>query len=166
MHINFTSKIPILYCVSCLSSAVVPDIPAASTTWRTQLSMRRQMQRHLLVLTAESKNPQAVAGDGTDMRWITAVYTVHFLANTHTHTHTQIMRHPLWPPHSVPEHRTGLHERIPGTSTMWHFQMWLQQLGIPLMSLLLRILSPYRSCLTLFVDPAGTQSDLQHISTQ
>jgi hypothetical protein len=65
MHINFTSKIPILYRGSCLSSAVVPDIPAVS---RTQLSMWTEMQRHLLVLITESKNPQALAREGRDMR--------------------------------------------------------------------------------------------------
>jgi len=67
MHINFTSKIPILYCGRCLSDAAVSDIPAASTS-RTQLSMWREMQGHRLVLTVESKNPHAAAGEGRDMR--------------------------------------------------------------------------------------------------
>jgi hypothetical protein len=50
----------ILYRECWISNVVVPDIPAASKTWRTLLSMQRDMQTHP-VLMAECKNPQAVA---------------------------------------------------------------------------------------------------------
>lgn len=66
------------------------------------------MQRHLLVLTAESKNPQAVAGDSKDMRLITAIYTVHFPANTHTHTHKHACTHTTAPDHEAPSMATSL----------------------------------------------------------
>ena len=49
------------------------------------------MQRHL-VLIAESINPQAVAGGGRGMRWICAIYSVHFPAHMHTHYCTRSWR--------------------------------------------------------------------------